>query len=47
VGGGFPVLVAVYAVLTVATVYVLRYMVRRRPVPVAPQEHDVIGYEVS
>jgi cytochrome bd ubiquinol oxidase subunit I len=41
------VLVAVYAVLTVATVYVLRYMVRRRPVPVAPQEHDVIGYEVS
>jgi cytochrome bd ubiquinol oxidase subunit I len=47
VGWGFPVLVAVYAVLTVATVYVLRYMVRRRPVPVAPQEHDVIGYEVS
>lgn len=47
IGWGFPALVAVYVVLTVATVYVLRYMVRRRPVPVAPQEHDVTEYEVS
>ncbi|WP_329260357.1 cytochrome ubiquinol oxidase subunit I [Actinoallomurus sp. NBC_01490] len=32
IGWGFPALVAVYVALTVATVYVLRYMVRRRPV---------------
>ncbi len=38
---GFVLVSVVYAVLTVATVYVLRRLVRDRPVPVAPQERDV------
>jgi cytochrome d ubiquinol oxidase subunit I len=38
--------VAVYAVLSVATVYVLRRLARSRPVPAAPQESDVTGYKV-
>ncbi len=38
--GVWPV-IAVYAVLTVATVYVLRRLARSRPVPIAPQESDV------
>jgi cytochrome d ubiquinol oxidase subunit I len=38
--------VTVYAVLTVATVYVLRRMVRNRPVPMAPQESDVQEHAV-
>jgi cytochrome bd ubiquinol oxidase subunit I len=44
---GLPVLLVVYAVLTGAIVYVLRYMVRRNPVPAAPQERDVAQVEVS
>lgn len=38
---GFVLVCVVYLVLTVATGYVLRRMVRDRPVPVAPQEQDV------
>jgi len=37
---------AVYAVLTVALVYVLRRMTRSTPVPDAPQERDVTEYKV-
>jgi cytochrome d ubiquinol oxidase subunit I len=43
--GVWPV-IAVYAVLTVATVYVLRRLARGTPVPVAPQEADVRGHSV-
>ncbi|MFB4314101.1 cytochrome ubiquinol oxidase subunit I [Actinomadura sp. 21ATH] len=43
---GFVLVTAVYAVLTVATVYVLRRMARDRPVPIAPQERDVTGFKV-
>jgi cytochrome d ubiquinol oxidase subunit I len=43
--GIWPV-IAVYAVLTVATVYVLRRLARGTPVPVAPQEADVRGHSV-
>ncbi|WP_433152313.1 cytochrome ubiquinol oxidase subunit I [Actinomadura nitritigenes] len=37
---------AVYAVLTVASVYVLRRLARDAPVPIAPQEQDVTGFTV-
>ena len=37
---GAPILTAVYAVLTVVLVYVLRRMTRHTPVPTAPQESD-------
>jgi cytochrome d ubiquinol oxidase subunit I len=43
---GFVLVTAVYAVLTVTTLYVLRRMTRSTPVPVAPQEADVTGYKV-
>jgi cytochrome bd ubiquinol oxidase subunit I len=43
---GLYLLVVVYAVLTVATVYVLRRLARV-PVPVAPQERDVDAYTVA
>ncbi len=43
---GFALVTAVYAVLTVATVYVLRRMTRSTPVPLAPQEADVTDYKV-
>jgi len=43
---GFVLVTAVYAVLTVAVVYVLRRMVRDRPVPLAPQERDVEEFKV-
>jgi cytochrome d ubiquinol oxidase subunit I len=43
--GVWPV-IAVYAALTVATVYVLRRLARSRPVPVAPQESDVRAHTV-
>jgi len=46
VGWGLPVLVAVYAVLTVVLVTVLRRMTRDTPVPGAPQDADVDGYAV-
>jgi cytochrome d ubiquinol oxidase subunit I len=45
IGWGLPLLVVVYTVLTVAIVYILRHMVRTRPVPAAPQESDVADYE--
>ena len=38
---GLLVVVAVYAIMTIATVYVLRRLARSTPVPVAPQESDV------
>jgi cytochrome d ubiquinol oxidase subunit I len=40
-GWGLPALVVVYAVLTAAIVYVLRYMLRRHPVGTAPQDSDL------
>ncbi|MCF6472756.1 cytochrome ubiquinol oxidase subunit I [Nonomuraea sp. MG754425] len=43
---GFVLVSVVYAVLTAATVYVLRRLARDEPVPVAPQERDVTGYRV-
>jgi cytochrome d ubiquinol oxidase subunit I len=43
---GFLLVAAVYAVLTVATIYVLRRLARDIPVPVAPQESDVSGYRI-
>lgn len=46
IGWGLPVILAVYAILTAAIVYVLRFMVKSRPVPVAPQESDVTDFEV-
>lgn len=42
---GLYAVLAVYAVLTVATVYVLRQLAHT-PVPVAPQERDVTSYKV-
>jgi cytochrome d ubiquinol oxidase subunit I len=46
IGWGLPALVVVYAILTVAIIYVLLHMVRSRPVPTAPQESDVTDAEV-
>ncbi|WP_188186862.1 cytochrome ubiquinol oxidase subunit I [Nonomuraea sp. SYSU D8015] len=43
---GFVLVSVVYAVLTVATVYVLRRLARDKPVPIAPQERDVTDYKV-
>jgi cytochrome d ubiquinol oxidase subunit I len=44
---GFLLVAIVYAVLTVATIYVLRRLARNIPVPVAPQESDVTGYRIT
>jgi cytochrome d ubiquinol oxidase subunit I len=38
---GFVLITAVYVVLTIGTVYVLRRLARDKPVPLAPQERDV------
>jgi len=43
---GFVLVAAVYLVLTVVSVYVLRRMVRDKPVPIAPQERDVTDFTV-
>ncbi|MFR0357331.1 cytochrome ubiquinol oxidase subunit I [Streptomyces sediminimaris] len=43
---GLWLVLAVYAAMTVATVYVLRRLARETPVPVAPQESDVRNYPV-
>jgi cytochrome d ubiquinol oxidase subunit I len=43
---GFALVAVVYALLTVATVYVLRRLARDKPVPLAPQERDVTEYHV-
>ncbi|UNO43487.1 cytochrome ubiquinol oxidase subunit I [Streptomyces sp. MST-110588] len=43
---GLWLVLVVYAVMTVATVYVLRRLARGKPVPVAPQEDDVTSYPV-
>jgi cytochrome bd ubiquinol oxidase subunit I len=45
-GWGLPAIVAVYAVLTAVTVYVLRRLARGRPVPAAPAERDVAEFKV-
>lgn len=46
IGIGLPVIVAVYTVLTVILVAVLRRMARSTPVPLAPQEADADAYPV-
>ncbi|GAA4982648.1 cytochrome ubiquinol oxidase subunit I [Actinopolymorpha pittospori] len=43
---GLALLVVVYAILTVGTVYVLRRLAAT-PIPVAPQERDVTDYRVE
>lgn len=43
---GLWLVLAVYAVMTVATVYVLRRLARETPVPVAPQDADAEAYRV-
>jgi cytochrome d ubiquinol oxidase subunit I len=43
---GLWMVLAVYAAMTTATVYVLRRLARDRPVPIAPQEGDVQDYPV-
>ncbi|MGW5365279.1 cytochrome ubiquinol oxidase subunit I [Actinopolymorpha pittospori] len=43
---GLALLVVVYAILTLATVYVMRRLAAT-PVPVAPQERDVTDYRVG
>jgi cytochrome bd ubiquinol oxidase subunit I len=43
---GFWAVVAIYAVLTVVTVAVLRRLTRSVPVPAAPQDADVASYRV-
>jgi cytochrome d ubiquinol oxidase subunit I len=43
---GFVLVTAVYTILTVATIYVLRRLARATPVPVAPQERDVTDFRV-
>ncbi|GAB1332251.1 cytochrome ubiquinol oxidase subunit I [Streptomyces sennicomposti] len=43
---GLWLVLAVYAAMTVATVYVLRRLARATAVPAAPQEADVRGYPV-
>ncbi|MET1153407.1 cytochrome ubiquinol oxidase subunit I [Arthrobacter sp.] len=44
---GFILVSVVYAVLTVATIYVLRRLAKDQPVPIAPQESDVINYKIT
>jgi cytochrome d ubiquinol oxidase subunit I len=43
---GFALVTAVYVVLTVVTVYMMRRLARNVPVPIAPQERDVEEYKV-
>jgi cytochrome bd ubiquinol oxidase subunit I len=43
---GLWLVVAVYVVMTAATVYVLRRLARDKPVPVAPQDADAEAYPV-
>ncbi|GHH72850.1 cytochrome ubiquinol oxidase subunit I [Streptomyces sulfonofaciens] len=44
---GLWLVLAVYTAMTVATVYVLRRLVRTTPVPIAPQESDVERFPVT
>ncbi|GHJ42377.1 cytochrome ubiquinol oxidase subunit I [Streptomyces sp. TS71-3] len=44
---GLWLVLAVYTAMTVATVYVMRRMVRTTPVPIAPQESDVERFHVT
>ncbi|HEY7145853.1 MAG TPA: cytochrome ubiquinol oxidase subunit I [Streptosporangiaceae bacterium] len=44
---GFYAVLAIYAVLTVTTIAVLRRFTRARPVPEAPQERDVREYKIT
>jgi cytochrome d ubiquinol oxidase subunit I len=43
---GLPILIVVYAGLTVATVYVLRHMTGAHPLPAAPQESNVDDFDI-
>jgi cytochrome d ubiquinol oxidase subunit I len=43
---GFILVSVVYLFLTVASVYVLRRLAKDKPVPLAPQESDVTGYNI-
>jgi cytochrome d ubiquinol oxidase subunit I len=43
---GFVLVVVVYTILTIATVYVLRRLTGATPVPTAPQERDVTDFPV-
>jgi cytochrome bd ubiquinol oxidase subunit I len=43
---GLVVVIAVYAALTAATVFVLRRLARDKPVPAAPQEADLTDFPV-
>jgi cytochrome d ubiquinol oxidase subunit I len=43
---GFWAVTAIYAILTVVTIAVLRHLTRSVPVPAAPQEADVESYRV-
>ncbi|MEV4443090.1 cytochrome ubiquinol oxidase subunit I [Streptomyces sp. NPDC049577] len=43
---GLWLVLAVYAAMTAATLYVLRRLARHTPVPVAPQDSDVAAYPV-
>jgi cytochrome d ubiquinol oxidase subunit I len=44
---GYYAVVAIYAVLTVVTIAVLRRFTKASPVPVAPQERDVREYRIT
>jgi cytochrome d ubiquinol oxidase subunit I len=44
---GFYAVVAIYAVLTVVTIAVLRQFTKASPVPIAPQERDVQEYRIT
>ncbi|HEY2577621.1 MAG TPA: cytochrome ubiquinol oxidase subunit I [Streptosporangiaceae bacterium] len=44
---GFYAVMAIYAILTVTTIAVLRQFTRASPVPLAPQERDVQEYKIT
>ncbi|HEY2507902.1 MAG TPA: cytochrome ubiquinol oxidase subunit I [Streptosporangiaceae bacterium] len=44
---GFWAVVAIYAILTVVTIAVLRHLTRAVPVPTEPQDADVESYQVT
>jgi cytochrome d ubiquinol oxidase subunit I len=44
---GYYAVVAIYAVLTVVTIAVLRRFTKASPVPIAPQERDVQEYKIT
>jgi cytochrome d ubiquinol oxidase subunit I len=44
---GFYAVIAIYAILTVVLIAVLRHMTRSLPIPVAPQDSDVQEFRVT